>query len=396
MDNVMQPDGTIGRKLVCVKLKDVAFDREHRTRKSVETFVDEILASVNGGTLDPRSTMLVSDFVEQVYLTKYVDKELRPASRKQYHDVWDYYLKPRVDRLGLMLRNFRTVHGQEILDQVAEHTKACRSSLKHSKSFLSGAFSEAKRKGYLDSINPITGVRVPKKAGPEHETYAYNLAEIKQMLGVLAEPARTVILTASLTGLRKSELLGLQWEDFKGNELRIERSIWNGHIGEPKTKASKAGIPAIKPLVVALEAHRSRIGRLAVGPIFQAGNGSPLNLDNLVKRTIIPALSVCGVCRKSESEHKPEGHVYERNTVLPRWHGWHSFRRGLATNLHALGADDHTVQAILRHDDISTTQRAYIKTVAQSSVKAMDLLGAEFENESVNNELAKKQAGRLM
>jgi hypothetical protein len=50
----------------------------------------------------------------------------------------------------------------------------------------------------------------------------------------------------------------------------------------------------------------------------------------------------------------------------------------------------------LRHDDISTTQRAYIKTVAQSSVKAMDLLGAEFENESVNNELAKKQAGRLM
>lgn len=91
------------------------------------------------------------------------------------------------------------------------------------------------------------------------------------------------------------------------------------------------------------------MGKLVVGPIFQAGNGKPPNLDNLARSVIMPALGCCTVCQKQEDEHKPEGHEFQRNKALPEWHGWHAFRRGLATNLHALGVDDKTIQAILRH-----------------------------------------------
>jgi integrase len=42
---------------------------------------------------------------------------------------------------------------------------------------------------------------------------------------------------------------------------------------------------------------------------------------------------------------------------------WHAYRRALATNLHELGVPDIVIQAILRHEDIRTTQRSYIKTV---------------------------------
>jgi hypothetical protein len=59
------------------------------------------------------------------------------------------------------------------------------------------------------------------------------------------------------------------------------------------------------------------MGQLAVGPIFQGGTGKPLNLDNLVKRAIAPALSRCTVCKKQEDEHKPEGHAYQRDNSLP-------------------------------------------------------------------------------
>jgi hypothetical protein len=31
------------------------------------------------------------------------------------------------------------------------------------------------------------------------------------------------------------------------------------------------------------------------------------------------------------------------------WHGWHAFRRGLATNLHWLGVSDKVILQILRH-----------------------------------------------
>ena len=73
-------------------------------------------------------------------------------------------------------------------------------------------------------------------------------------------------------------------------------------------------------------------------------------------------------------DHDAEAHVFERDKSLPEWHGWHAFRRGLATNLHALGVDDKTIQTILRHSNVSITQNIYIKTVSESQVSAMDTL----------------------
>jgi integrase len=54
-----------------------------------------------------------------------------------------------------------------------------------------------------------------------------------------------------------------------------------------------------------------------------------------------------------------------------QWHGWHAFRRGLATNPHRLGVPDKTIQRILRHANVSVTQNCYIKTVDAEAAKAM-------------------------
>jgi integrase len=56
---------------------------------------------------------------------------------------------------------------------------------------------------------------------------------------------------------------------------------------------------------------------------------------------------------------------------------WHAFRRGLATNLHALGIDDKTIQRILRHSNVSITQKCYIKTMPAQVTDAMAQFGAE-------------------
>jgi integrase len=58
------------------------------------------------------------------------------------------------------------------------------------------------------------------------------------------------------------------------------------------------------------------------------------------------------------------------------WVGWRGFRRGLASNLNQLGVDDSVIQAILRHSDVSVTQRCYIKTVPPDAVAAMRMLSA--------------------
>src|SRR5580704_15188233 len=109
------------------------------------------------------------------------------------------------------------------------------------------------------------------------------------------------------------------------------RSVWNSTVAEPKTRRSRAPIPVVRQLADALEAHKKRAGKFAQPdlPIFQAGNGKPLNLDNLARRVILPAVQICTKCRQSEADQEADAHAFELDKSLA-WHGWHAFRRRLA------------------------------------------------------------------
>lgn len=114
-----------------------------------------------------------------------------------------------------------------------------------------------------------------------------------------------------------------------------------------------------------------RSGNPQSGPMFAATNGNPLNLNNVVRRMIKPALERCEICRKSKAHHGDNGHSFKRDASLPNWHGWHAARRGLGSNLYALGVPEKTIQAILRHANVSTTATYYIKTAPADAQAAM-------------------------
>ena len=78
--------------------------------------------------------------------------------------------------------------------------------------------------------------------------------------------------------------------------------------------------------------------------------------------------------------------VFKANGL--KWKGWHAYRRGLATNLHELGVPDKVIQAILRHEDVSTTQRSYIKTVPQVVTDAMNQLEARIARAAIVQQVA--------
>src|SRR5215469_11834531 len=83
--------------------------------------------------------------------------------------------------------------------------------------------------------------------------------------------------------------------------------------------------------------------------------GKPMDLNNLLNRVILPTLNRCVHCGKGRSTHILSEHGFERDSTLPEWHGWHAARRGLGTNLYRLGVPEKTIQAILRHANVSTT-----------------------------------------
>lgn len=218
------------------------------------------------------------------------------------------------------------------------------------------------------SASPEVPVGKPSKVMPH-----YLLPEVRQMLAVLSEPARTAVAIAAFTGLRRGEIEGLTWEHVLPDAIRVERSIWNGKAHETKTPASKGLVPLTPALRIILEAHRLGSGNPTTGPIFPTGNGTPVSLNNFLNDRILPTLRRCIHCGKSYN--KPHvGHEYRRDESRPDWKGWHAFRRGLATNLHDLGVDDLTIQRILRHSSIEVTRRAYIRTLPEQSVEAMTRL----------------------
>jgi integrase len=235
---------------------------------------------------------------------------------------------------------------------------------------LSAIFRHAIQQGYLTGANPVPEASIP--SAPEgNETYAYSLPEVLAMLRVLPDPARTICAVAAFLGLRRGEIRGLEWQDYTGDEIRVMRSVWESVTNEPKTRKSKAPVPVIVPMQRLLDQYRESRGKPASGPIFATmkKTPTPLSLNNVLNRQILPVLNAC-VCGKPEDEHEKEDHKFERG-VRPEWHGWHAFRRGLATNLHDLGVPDKTIQAILRHANVAVTQNSYIKTLDSQSIAAM-------------------------
>jgi hypothetical protein len=107
----------------------------------------------------------------------------------------------------------------------------------------------------------------------------------------------------------------------RDGELLIARSIWNGITTDPKSRKSKAPIPIIPKLAAKLEAHRARLRKPKTGSIFSKRAGNEIGPDSLLRRVILPALEVCELCSKPESEQGRATHRHERNKVLPAWCG---------------------------------------------------------------------------
>jgi integrase len=158
------------------------------------------------------------------------------------------------------------------------------------------------------------------------------------------------------TGLRLGELRGLTWGSYEPAQdeeslgwLNVTRSVWRNTVGDPKTAKSKAPVPVIPQLAQRLKGHRQRCGNPVAGPIFANSVGHPLDLNACYQREMKDVFNRAGIA----------------------WHGWHGFRRGLASNLNRIGVDDSVIQRILRHSNVATTQNHYIKTASPDAIAAM-------------------------
>ena len=326
----------------------------YRTESSVRELADAAIRGEEGTTASkPTCVTALVDFIENDYFP-WTDKNLKPSTASSYRDVF----KRIKDLLtGVELRQLDSRRVQQILNAQAERKQLASSTHAKTKHFLGGVWNYAKaERGLVDGADPVDdSVRLPR--GTKAKTHAYSLNEIFQILDTTEDVAiNTAILVFAFTGLRKGEVAGLKWEDFDGENIQVCRNVWEGQIlDSPKTDASRAPVPVVPIVAEAL----AELRKVSPGEfIFTGATGQPMRFDDVAERKIKPALAKEKIS----------------------WHGWHAFRRGLATNLHALGTDAKTMQSILRHANAQLTLSLYTKQDPEKSRKALETLSTAFKS----------------
>src|SRR5438105_2444093 len=217
------------------------------------------MAKINNSTISAERIVTVGNFAEEVFLP-WAGQYKRLSTARAYHQIWHQHLAPQCSHVWL--KDVETYHVQGWLNAIvntATHPLSV-STVRHCKFTLSGLFRLAAQQGYRNGVNPVESTSISPLATRPKQTHAYTINEISQMLGALVEPARTIVAVCAFTGLRIGEVEGLRWEDWRDGCLHICRSIWRGHINDPKTEESTAPVPVIRQLAEMLEMHRAISG----------------------------------------------------------------------------------------------------------------------------------------
>ncbi len=196
--------------------------------------------------------------------------------------------------------------------------------------------------------------RAAKRKTPTHSRSA-GCREIRSLLAQLQHPYKAMVLLASVTALRASELLGLKWQDFdfESLEINLNRGVVQQVIGELKTEASQKPMPVDRELArVLLEWRHLSPFNQQTDWVFaspEMKGQQPYWPENLLRRHIRPAAERCGI----------------RKTI-----GWHTFRHSYATQLKANGEDVKVVQESLRHANSRITLDTYTQAVTLAKRQA--------------------------
>lgn len=223
-----------------------------------------------------------------------------------------------------------------------------RSVIRHIRATLCCLFETAVRWHYAKE-NPASKLRLPP-GKPVQRARVLQPEEIRELLGALAEPARTMVMLVATSGLRETELFGLQWDDFDFslNLLHVRRRVYRRQVGETKTAQSLRDIP-LHPEVS--QAVRS-LPKGTTAFIFAGPKGGFLRADEVLRESILPVARELG---------------------LPDF-TWRSFRRSAESTMHNAGVPLKAQQQILGHTNPNTTL-LYAEADEAGKRKAVEELG---------------------
>lgn len=269
------------------------------TEREVRRLLTAALSAADQGTYHQQERITVGAWLEQ-WLTTYCT-DLKPNTVNTYRSRIEKDILPYIGTV--QLSQLKNPQIQRLINRLSSGDKATGRKPLASKTVvcthgvLHKALEQAKVAGLI-AHNPSDGVKLPKIIKPELKPLMDDsLSAFVQ--AIQGHEYELIYLVALFTGLRQSEILGLQWPDIEGGIISVRRQ-WQrnlrggGYIIVETPKNSKPRKVTASDGVMELftiQRRKQAQQRLAAGPlwedeagfVFTDGLGRPLKHGSVYK-----------------------------------------------------------------------------------------------------------------
>jgi integrase len=261
--------------------------------------------------------------------------------------------------------------------------------------------------------NPMQLVEIKGISKRQKKPIVLTVEQFYQILELLPQPYRTMVIVAQCTGLRAEEVLALEWQDidFENLSMRVVRAVVHGRVKIVKTEYSEDELPLDPDFAAILlnwkckseeeirqDLTVEKTPLMGSELVFTSpATGRHYHTAPIQQDYIRPAgwcLVECPNCGAGvglwcdQDSPTPNGKrlpIHEERRKAARKYdgtGWHTFRHTYRSWLDDTGAPMGVQQKLMRHAQISTTMNVYgnalmtAKREANSKVVRMALRSA--------------------
>lgn len=336
------------------------------TKKDAERAMHEYIREIEKGYYVTDSKITISEWID-TWLEVYIVPNVSPTTLSRYQGMIKRYIKPLLGHIQVQQLNTLTVqswvNGLKISPSSGKPMSAA--TVKHVYHVLKGAMDKAVLAG-IAPRTPCIGIMLPK--GQKKEAVIYDEEQIKQLISAAKGTDMELVIDMELClGLRRGELLGLEWDDidWEKNQVKIIRNrvVVNGKstVKEPKTASGYRTIDVPFPLMQKLRKRKLECAanRLRMGPAYMVtdyvivhDDGKPIYPEYL-SQMLTKLQDRCG---------------------LPRCR-FHDLRHLCASIMLLQGVNVKVAQERLGHKDITTTMNIYSHVLPSSAREAAEKIG---------------------
>jgi integrase len=295
------------------------------TKKDAEKRLSELLSQMDNGIYIKPGKSTLAEFLT-LWLRDYAKPNLSPRGFERYESIVRVHLTPSLGSIPLI--KLRPEHLQNYYTAKLNSGLSAR-TVRYHHVVLHIALKTAVKWGLL-SRNVADAVDPPRTRNTEMNTWDED--DIIHFLNAAKDtPYYALFHTALFTGMRRSELLALRWQDidFMYSHISVSRSLHHLNDGsyiftQPKSAKSQRIISLSPSAIIALKEHREKqkIEKMIQGIslsdddlVFSHPDGKPLR-PNTVSRAwaILAARAGLRVIRLHDARHSHASLMLKQGT----------------------------------------------------------------------------------